>query len=204
MSDQPKTLTAAEVLGAIDSLELMIDSGGGDVEAKATLALTTYRVAARTSGIVWADGRFDPIFARLRDQAAAFGRQAQVERILSAIPDVQRMQRANEAAAHDVEALAVLVREMAAASGPPPLSEEELSALEQYFSRPPEQAPMQEATAANVRRALAELRALRMQSARPELESSHAACEICGRPATTVVKVILGQRWSPRCEEHCA
>ena len=32
MSDQPKTLTAAEVLGAIDSLELMIESGGGDVD----------------------------------------------------------------------------------------------------------------------------------------------------------------------------
>jgi hypothetical protein len=29
MSDQPKTLTAAEVLGAIDSLELMIESGAG-------------------------------------------------------------------------------------------------------------------------------------------------------------------------------
>jgi len=166
MSDQPKTLTAAEVLGAIDSLELMIASGGGDVEAKATLALTTYRVAARTSGLVWADGRFDPIFTRLRDQAAAFGKQAQVEKILGAIPEVQRMQRANEAAAHDVEALAVLVREMAAASGPPSLSEEELSALEQFFARPPERARIPEETAANVRRALAELRALRIESAR--------------------------------------
>jgi hypothetical protein len=204
MSDQPKTLTAAEVLGAIDSLELMIASGGGDVEAKATLALTTYRVAARTSGLVWADGRFEPIFSRLREQAAAFGLQPQVERILSAIPDVQRMQRANEAAAHDVEALAVLVREMAAASGPPALSEEELSALAQYFGRPPEQAPMSDATAANVRRALAELRTLRMQSTRRKLESEQGACEICGRPATTVVKVILGQRWSSRCDEHCA
>jgi len=81
MSDQPKTLTAAEVLGAIDSLDLMIESGGGDVDAKATLALTTYRVAARTNGLVWADGRFGPIFTRLREQAVTFGRQAQVETI---------------------------------------------------------------------------------------------------------------------------
>lgn len=203
MSDQPKTLTAAEVLGAIDSLELMIASGGGDVEAKATLALTTYRVAARTSGLVWADGRFEPIFARLRDQAGAFGMQPQVERILSAIPDVQRLQRANEAAAHDVEALAVLVREMAAAGGPTALTDEELSALEEYFGRPPELKPMTEATAANVRRALAELRALRMQRTR-ELASTEATCEICGRPATTVVKLGVGQRWSSRCNEHCA
>jgi hypothetical protein len=63
---------------------------------------------------------------------------------------------------------------------------------------------MSDATAANVRRALAELRALRMERARRELESTRAACEICGRPATTVVKVILGQRWSSRCDEHCA
>jgi hypothetical protein len=163
MSDQPKTLTAAEVLGAIDSLELMIASGGGDVDAKATLALTTYRVAARTNGLVWADGRFEPIFERLREQAAAFGRKAQVEKILSGIPDVQRMQRASEAAAHDVEALAVLVREMAAASGPPALTDEELTALEDYFAHPPGRSPMPEPVLANVRRALAELRALRLR-----------------------------------------
>jgi hypothetical protein len=163
MSDQPKTLTAAEVLGAIDSLELMIESGGGDVDAKATLALTTYRVAARTNGLVWADGRFGPIFKRLHEQAAAFGRQAQVGKILSGIPDVQRIQRANEAAAHDVEALAVLVREMAAVAGAPALTDEELTALEEYFGRPAPKAPMKDATLANVRRALAELRALRLQ-----------------------------------------
>jgi hypothetical protein len=204
MGDQPKTLTAAEVLGAIDSLELMIEAGGGDVDAKATLALTTYRVAARTSGLAWADGRFEPIFVRLREQAAAFGRQAQVEKILSGIPDVQRMQRANEAAVHDVEALAVLVREMAAVGGPPALTDEELATLEEHLARPPAPEPMKEATAANVRRALAELRALRTRIAQSELESTAAACEICGRPATTVVKVILGQRWSSRCDEHCA
>jgi len=163
MSDQPKTLTAAEVLGAIDSLELMIESGGNDVDAKATLALTTYRVAARTNGLVWADGRFGPIFARLREQAAAFGRQAQVEKVLGAIPDVQRVQRANEAAVHDVEALAVLVREMATVSGPPALTEEELTALEDYFGHPPGKAPVQDPVLANVRRALAELRARRLR-----------------------------------------
>ena len=162
MSDQPKTLTAAEVLGAIDSLELMIESGGGDVDAKATLALTTYRVAARTNGLVWADGRFGPIFTRLREQAVTFGRQAQVEKILRGIPDVQRIQRANEAAAHDVEALAVLVREMAAVSGPPALTEAELAALEDYFAAPAPGGP-RDTTLANVRRALAELRALRWQ-----------------------------------------
>ena len=163
MSDQPKTLTAAEVLGAIDRLELMIESGGGDVDAKATLALTTSRVAARTNGLVWADGRFGPIFARLREQAAAFGRQAQVEKILGAIPDVQRVQRANEAAVHDVEALAVLVREMATVSGPPALTEEELIALEDYFGQPPGKAPVKDPMLANVRRALAELRARRLR-----------------------------------------
>jgi hypothetical protein len=162
MSDQPKTLTAAEVLGAIDSLELMIESGGGDVDAKATLALTTYRVAARTNGLVWADGRFDSIFTRLREQAVTFGRQAQVAKILRGIPDVQRVQRANEAAAHDVEALAVLVREMAAVSGPPALTDEELTALEDFFARPAPSGP-KDATLANVRRALAELRARRLQ-----------------------------------------
>jgi len=161
MSDQPKTLTAAEVLGAIDSLELMIESGGGDVDAKATLALTTYRVAARTHGLVWADGRFGPIFTRLREQAVTFGRQAQVEKILKGIPDVQRIQRANEAAAHDVEALAVLVREMAAVSGPPVLTEEELRALEDYLGHPPPKVRIDATILANLRRALAELRALR-------------------------------------------
>jgi hypothetical protein len=203
MGDQPKTLTAAEVLGAIDSLELMIEAGGGDVDAKATLALTTYRVAARTSGLAWADGRFEPVFTRLREQAAAFGRQAQVEKILGGIPEVQRRQRASEAAAHDVEALAVLVREMAGVGGPPALTDEEIGGLEEYFGRPA-LPPLPEATAANVRRALAELRALRARIAQSEIESADAACEICGRPATTVVKVILGQRWSPRCEEHVA
>jgi hypothetical protein len=162
MSDQPKTLTAAEVLGAIDSLELMIESGGGDVDAKATLALTTYRVAARTNGLVWADGRFGPIFTRLREQAASFGRQAQVAKILRGIADVQRIQRANEAATHDVEALAVLVREMAAVSGPPPLTEADLAALEDYFARPAPSTPLKDPILANVRRALAELQALRL------------------------------------------
>ena len=119
-------------------------------------------MAARTNGLVWADGRFGPIFTRLREQAVTFGRQAQVEKILRGIPDVQRIQRANEAAAHDVEALAVLVREMAAVSGPPALTDEELSALEDYFAQP-QRAPMKEPTLANVRRALAELRARRRQ-----------------------------------------
>src|SRR5436189_232841 len=87
VSGLPLTRPAAEVRGAIASLELMIEAGGGDVDAKATLALTTYRVAARTSGLAWADGRFEPIFMRLREQAAALGRQAQVEKILRGIPD---------------------------------------------------------------------------------------------------------------------
>ena len=37
MGDQPKTLTAAEVLGAIDSLELMIEAGGDYVRARKLL-----------------------------------------------------------------------------------------------------------------------------------------------------------------------
>src|SRR3954468_6799427 len=103
VSDQPKTLTEVEVLGAIDSLALMVDSQGGDLEAKATLAMTTYRVAARTKGLAWADVRFGSIFPRLREAALASGRSDAVEKILRGIPEVQKLQRANEAAAHDVE-----------------------------------------------------------------------------------------------------
>ena len=102
----------------------MIESGGGDVDAKATLALTTYRVAARTNGLVWADGRFNVHLHAAARAGRHLRAQAQVEKILRGIPDVQRVQRANEAAAHDVEALAVLVREMAAVSGPPALTEQ--------------------------------------------------------------------------------
>jgi hypothetical protein len=56
----------------------------------------------------------------------------------------------------------VLVREMAAVGGPPALTEAELTALEEYFVRPPQGSKVPEAILANVRRALAELRALRM------------------------------------------
>ena len=45
-----------------------------------------------------------------------------------------------------------------------------------------------------IRRLIDEVRRLRAQAGPP--------CELCGRPSTTSVKVILGQRWSPRCEEH--
>ncbi len=158
MADQPKTLTESEVLGAIDSLEGMVQAAGGDVEAKATLALTTYRVAARTKGLIWADQRFGPIFGRLRDQAQAAGRRDAVEKVFRGIPDVQRMQRASEAAAHDVEALAVLVREMAAAGEPPPLTDDEIAAAEAYFAGLVDKQPVSRAQAQRAARAFAELR----------------------------------------------
>lgn len=161
MTDQPKTLTETEVLGAIDSLDLMVKAGGGDVVAKATLALTTYRVAARTKGLVWADERFAPIFTRLREQARAAQQRDPVEKILHGIPDVQRLQRVNEAAAHDVEALAVLVREMAAAGRPAPLTDQELADGEAYFAGLADLEPVRRAEAERAARAFAELRRLR-------------------------------------------
>ena len=45
-----------------------------------------------------------------------------------------------------------------------------------------------------IRRLIDEVRRLRAQAGPP--------CELCGRPSSTSVKVILGQRWSARCEEH--
>jgi hypothetical protein len=50
---------------------------------------------------------------------------------------------------------------------------------------------------------MGEVRRLRARVAELEPLVPLASCELCGRPATTSVKVILGQRWSPRCEEHC-
>jgi hypothetical protein len=46
-----------------------------------------------------------------------------------------------------------------------------------------------------IRRLIDEVRRLRGKVRPP--------CELlCERPSTTTVKVILGQRWSPRCDEH--
>lgn len=202
--DQPKTLTEAEVLGAIDSLALMIESPGGDLNAKATLAMTTYRVAARTKGLAWADVRFGSIFPRLREQALAAGHSEAVEKILKGIPEVQRLQRANEAAAHDVEALAVLVRGMAVVGqGAAPTTEDLLDALVTTDER---QNPRDSRADCLERVALylmGEVRRLRARVAELEPAAAVARCELCGRPSTTSVKVILGQRWSARCEEHC-
>jgi len=202
VSDQPKTLTESEVLGAIDSLALMVDSPGGDVEAKATLAMTTYRVAARTKGLAWADQRFASIFPRLRDQAREAGRPDGVERILRGIPEVQRRQRANEAAAHDVEALAVLVRGMAGVAPAPPTTEDLLTAL---VSTDAKQNPEDSRAECLERVALylmGEVRRLRARVAELEPQLPAARCELCGRAATTTFKVALGQRGSPRCDEH--
>jgi hypothetical protein len=45
-----------------------------------------------------------------------------------------------------------------------------------------------------IRRLIDEVRRLRAQAGPP--------CELCGRASTTTVKVLLGQRWSARCDEH--
>jgi len=160
MTDQPKTLTEAEVLGAIDSLEMMVGAKGGDVGAKATLLVTTYRVAARTKGLAWADTRFAPIFIKLREDAQDLGQKPAVERILTGIAGVRRQQKMSEAATHDVEALAVLVREMAAAGGPPILTDELLERLENAVQQDPAEVE-RFVTDGTLGRALAELRRLR-------------------------------------------
>lgn len=191
------------MLGAIDSLALMIESPGGDLEAKATLAMTTYRVAARTKGLTWADVRFASIFPRLREHALASARAEAVEKILHGIPEVQRLQRASEAATHDVEALAVLVRGMASlGTGAAPSTEDLLDAL---LTTDEKQNP-RDSRAERLERVglylMGEVRRLRARVA--ELEpASLTRCDICGQPAMQSVKVILGQRWSPRCEAHC-
>ena len=45
-----------------------------------------------------------------------------------------------------------------------------------------------------IRQLIDEVRRLRAQAGPP--------CELCGRPSSTTVKVLLGQRWSARCDEH--
>jgi hypothetical protein len=45
-----------------------------------------------------------------------------------------------------------------------------------------------------IRRLIEEVRRLRAEFGPP--------CELCGRPSTTTVKVLLGQRWSARCNAH--
>jgi len=66
----------------------------------------------------------------------------------------------SEAATHDVEALAVLVREMAAAGGPPILTDELLERLENAVQQDPAEVE-RFVTDGTLGRALAELRRLR-------------------------------------------
>jgi hypothetical protein len=86
LSDEPKTLTEADVLAAIQGLTAMVEAAGGDLATKATLAATSFRVAAANKGHAYAVEHVGPIVARLREQARAAGQGAAVEATLFGIP----------------------------------------------------------------------------------------------------------------------
>lgn len=127
MSDQPKTLTEADIVGAIAGLAIMVDSGGGEVEPKATLAATTFRVAGRAMGNAWAVERVGPIITRLRERARAAGRGDAVERILYGIPPLPPPPRPARVVAPDVEALMSNLRRVAEAEALEPIADEDLA-----------------------------------------------------------------------------
>jgi hypothetical protein len=85
-SDEPKTLTESDVVAAIDGLAAMVENPGGDLATNASLAATSFRLAAANKGHAWAVQHVGPIIARLRDQALAAGKVAAVEATLFGIP----------------------------------------------------------------------------------------------------------------------
>lgn len=86
LSDEPKTLTEADVVAAIQGLTAMVEAAGGDLATKATLAATSFRVAAANKGHAYAVEHVGPLVARLREQALAAGQVAVVEATLLGIP----------------------------------------------------------------------------------------------------------------------
>jgi hypothetical protein len=127
VSEQPKTLTAADILGAIAGLAIMVDGGGGELEPKATLAATTFRVAARAMGNAWAEERVGPIVSHLREQAKAAGLGEAVERILHGIPQFPSTPRAGQLVAADVDALMANLRSVAEADALEPITDDDLA-----------------------------------------------------------------------------
>lgn len=86
-SDEPKTLTEADIVAAVQGLSDMVEASTGDLSTKATLAATSFRVAAANKGHAYAVEHVGPIIARLREQARAAGQIAAVEATLFGIPE---------------------------------------------------------------------------------------------------------------------
>jgi hypothetical protein len=106
MTEGPNAPTEAELLEAISGLASMVDVESGDLESKATLAVTTYRVAARVNGSAWAEVRIGPIITQLREQGVAAGQQGAIDRILYALPRFVPAERpAPDNLARDVDAM---------------------------------------------------------------------------------------------------
>lgn len=88
-SDEPKTLTEADIVAAVKGLSDMVEAPTGDLATKATLAATSFRVAAANKGHAYAVEHVGPIIARLREQARAAGQIAAVEPALFGIPEAE-------------------------------------------------------------------------------------------------------------------
>jgi len=85
--DEPKTLTEADIVAAVQGLADMVEAPTGDLATKASLAATSFRVAAANKGPAYAIEHVGPIIARLREKARAAGQGAVVEGPLFGIPE---------------------------------------------------------------------------------------------------------------------
>jgi hypothetical protein len=88
-SEEPKTLTEADIVAAVKGLAEMVEAPTGDLSTKATLAATSFRVAAANKGHAYAVEHVGPIIARLRETARAAGQGAAVEATLFGIPEAE-------------------------------------------------------------------------------------------------------------------
>lgn len=169
MTQGPDQPTESEILGAIDGLASMVNVESGSLEAKATLAVTTYRVAARLNGSAWAEVRVGPIITRLREQAVAVGEQDAIDRILYAVPRFVAADRATVELAHDVDAMLSSIK--AEAADAQPLLAGELQACADQWGRAHGEPDVVRATVAEAawavewaQRLIAEIRRLRSAS----------------------------------------
>jgi hypothetical protein len=113
--DEPKTLTEADVVAAIRGLADMVQAPTGDLSTKATLAATSFRVAAANKGHAYAVEHVGPIIARLREQARAAGQLAAIQPTLLGIPEADARPAPPPSA------------EPAKAASPPSVSESDLA-----------------------------------------------------------------------------
>jgi hypothetical protein len=118
-SDEPKTLTESDVVAAIEGLAAMVENPGGDLATNASLAATSFRLAAANKGHAWAVEHVGPIVARLREKALGAGKVAAVEATLFGIP--QAVARPPAGAAAGVKA--------PPAAGAAPLTEGDLASI---------------------------------------------------------------------------